>query len=156
MTRLSVLSLTLALASPVAAQNVLATYHTDNCCLPPEYAFEVNVTILEDGALTLTRCEQYETEGPGCTTRRAKVPAADLEAIRAAAAASGLADKPAMEAEAEDIPMGGGSTSGSITIDETEIALPPFPAVADSERVMSVLTAIRAAIPAKLDRFFQE
>jgi len=135
---------------------VLATYHTDNCCLPPEFAHEINVTILQDGTLTLVRCEQYATEGPGCKTRRAMLTEDAMVAIRAAAEASGLAIDPASRAPGDEIPIGGGSTSGTVVLDGVEIVLLPFPVTEDAERVRSVLSAIRGAIPARLNRFIEE
>lgn len=133
---------------------VLATYHTDNCCVPPEGAYEVDVTVLKDGALTLIRCEGYETEGPGCRTRRAKATPAALEAILKAAADSGLAGKPA--ARSLEPSMGGGGTSGSVMLDGSEVILPRDPANEDAERVALVLRAIRDALPARLDRFLED
>jgi hypothetical protein len=154
MTRIALFAL--ALGTPAWAQDTLATYHADNCCLPPEYAYEVNVTILQDGNLTLTRCEGYATEGPDCQTRRAQVPADALQAIRAAALASGLAERPASDAPAEEIPIGGGSVSGSVVLDGATIPLPAFPVARDADRVRPVLEAIRAAIPARLSRFLRD
>ena len=55
---------------------VLAEYRTDSGSLPPEYAWETSVTILEDRQLTLKHCKGYETDGPACKTRKATVSAA--------------------------------------------------------------------------------
>lgn len=130
---------------------VLATYYTNNCCLPPEYAYEVTVTIHEDGTLTLLRCEEYATEGPGCKTRRAKVTDAALAEILVAAGASGLAKTPA--ALDLDPPIRGGGTSGLVMLDGVEIALPWNPAAEDADRVRQVLRVIAGAIPAKLAQY---
>jgi hypothetical protein len=155
MKHLPLAALAVALATPVWAEEaaLLASYNTNNCCLPPEYAVSVDVTILTDGSLTLTRCTEYATEGPGCVTRRAKVGPEVLEAIRAAALASGLAEDPADEDP--DPPMGGGSTSGTVVLEGVEILLLGFPKYPDTERVKPVLQAIRAAVPTDLDRFFK-
>jgi hypothetical protein len=150
------LALTLALASPAWGQDVLATYHTDNCCLPPEYAMEVNVTIRQDGALTLVRCDSYTNEGEGCQTRHARLTEGAVQAIRAAALASGLAKDPATPAPDDQIPIGGGSTSGLVVLDGVDIPLLAFPVAEDAERVGAVLTAIRTAIPARLNRYLEE
>jgi hypothetical protein len=148
--------LSLSLAPAIHAQDVdvLATYHADNCCLPPEYAWEANVTILEDGRLTLERCTGYATEGSGCKSRRAKVPEAALEAIRTAATESGLSETPA--AQNPDPAIGGGGRSGSVVLEGVTIPLPRDPAPADANRVALVLGAISAAIPDRLDRFLAD
>lgn len=142
-------------AQPLAAlaedAPVLAEYWTDSGSLPPEYAWETSVTILRDGKLTLKHCRGYETEGPACKTRRAKVAQATLEAIRDAAQSSGLAQKPARQSE--DIMIGGGSTGGVVYLDGQKIDLLPQPTAEDAERVGSVLKAIGAAIPSRFDHF---
>lgn len=130
---------------------VLAEYWTDSGSLPPEYAWETSVTILQDGKLTLKHCRGYETEGPACKTRRAKVTPDTLEAIRDAARASGLVEKPARQSE--DIMVGGGSVGGIVYLDGQKIALLSQPADEDAERVGTVLMATGAAIPARFDHF---
>ena len=147
------LALLLLTAPAAMAQDspVLAEYWTDSGSLPPEYAWETTVTILDDGALTLKHCKGYETEGPACKTRRATVPEDALAAIRTAAAESGLANKPAREAE---FPMvGGGLTGGLVYVDGQKVKLLSQPAEADADRVGKVLAAIAAAIPPRFDRF---
>ncbi|WP_146038114.1 hypothetical protein [Tabrizicola aquatica] len=152
--RLAALLLTLAPAAQAQEATVLAEYWTNNGSLPPEYAWETSVSILADGKLTLTHCTGYETEGPACKTRRATVPTEALAAIITAAEASGLADKPAQETET---PMVGGSLSGGrVLLEQGEVTLLSQPAEADAARVGSVLTAIRAAIPARFNRFLEE
>ena len=150
---LKLLALLLLTATAAIAQDapVLAEYWTDSGSLPPEYAWETSVTILEDGRLTLKHCKGYETEGPACKTRRAKVSDDALSAILAAAQDSDLAEHPAQQAE---YPMvGGGATSGVVYLDGGKIALPSQPADADAARVGKVLSAIAAAIPPRFDRF---
>jgi hypothetical protein len=133
---------------------VLAEYYTDSGSLPPEYAWETTVTILADGRLMLQRCTGYETEGPACKSRKAKVDPAALDAIRAAALASGLADTPA---KPSDYPMVGGNvTEGAVYLDGAKIQLIPDPQEADAPRVAGVLNAVRAAIPARLNRFLTD
>lgn len=150
---LKAIALLLLTATAAIAQDapVLAEYWTDSGSLPPEYAWETTVTILEDGALTLKHCKGYETEGPACKTRRAQVAEEALAAIRTAAVESGLADKPARETE---FPMvGGGLTGGVVYIDGQKVKLLSQPADADADRVRKVLAAIAAAIPHRFDRF---
>ena len=133
---------------------VLAEYYTDSGSLPPEYAWETEVTIHTDGRLVLQRCTGYETEGPACKSRRAKVDPAALEAIRAAALASGLADTPA---KPSDYPMVGGSVTGGVVhLDGAKVLLISDPQEADAPRVAGVLNAVRAAIPARLNRFLTD
>ena len=149
------LALLVALAAlPAHAEDaapVLAEYWTDSGSLPPEFAWETDVTILEDGTLTLKHCKGYETEGPACKTRRAKVSSNALAAIRTAAKDSGLAEKPARET---DLPIvGGGLTGGLVHVDGQQVKLLSQPAEVDVARVGLVLTAIAAAIPARFDRF---
>lgn len=148
--RLLVLTL---LAAPALAEEapVLAEYWTNNGSLPPEYAWETEVTILADGTLTLKRCTGYETEGPACKTRRAKVTPEALEAIRAAAIASGLHEKPA--GQPDEVVVGGSQTGGLVYLDGTRILLPSDTLPGDRERVGSVLRAISAAIPRRFTRF---
>lgn len=148
---LRLLVILFSLSLPVHAQDVLAEYQTDSGSLPPEYAWDTNVTILTDGQLTLKHCTGYETEGPFCKTRRATVPEEALAAIRKAATESGLAEQPARDAE--EIMVGGGLTGGAVYLDGKKIDLLPQPAAADVERVGKVLAAIAAAIPPRFDRF---
>lgn len=147
------LALFLALALPVQAQEapILAEYWTNNGSLPPEYAWETEVTIREDGALTLKHCKGYETEGPACKIRRARVDEPALDAIRAAARESGLAERPARET---DMPVvGGGLTGGAVYLDGQQVRLLSQPVDADVARVSPVLQAIAAAIPRRFARF---
>lgn len=148
------LALTFA-ALPFAAlaedSPIVATYGTHNGSLPPEYAWDNFVVIHEDGKMEVRHCKGYETDGPGCKTRRGKATPEALEAIRAAALASGLAEKPA--AESEDVMVGGGGAWGSVFLDGQEIKLMSEPAEADASRVNAVLSAVAAAIPDKFDRF---
>ena len=148
------LALLLALALPAQSDElapVLADYWTDSGSLPPEYAWETSVLIREDGRLELKHCKGYETEGPACKLRTAKVPEAALQAIRAAATESGLLQKPARET---DMPMvGGGLTSGRVNLAGGTVDLPSQPAEADAARVAKVLQAIASAIPPRFDRF---
>lgn len=148
------LALILALALPTHADElapVLADYWTNSGSLPPEYAWETSILIREDGHLELKHCKGYETEGPACKLRTAKVPEAALQAIRTAAAASGLIERPARET---DTPMvGGGLTWGRVNLVGGTVELPSQPAEADVERVGKVLAAIAAAIPSRFGRF---
>jgi hypothetical protein len=148
------IALLLALAVPAQADElalVLADFWTDSGSLPPEYAWETSVLIRVDGQLELKHCRGYETEGPACKLRRAKVSEAALEAIRTAASESGLIKNPSRET---DMPtVGGGSTWGRVNLAEGTIELPSQPAEADMERVGKVLAAIAAAIPPRFDRF---
>ncbi len=148
------LALLLALTLPVQADElapVLANYWTNNGSLPPEYAWETSILIREDGQLELKHCKGYETEGPACKLRRAKVPEAALDAIRTAARESGLVARPARETDTPIV--GGGLTWGRVTIAEGTVDLPSQPRDADVERVGKVLAAIAAAIPPRFNRF---
>lgn len=148
------LALLVALALPAQADElapVLADYWTNSGSLPPEYAWETSILIREDGQLELKHCKGYETEGPACKLRKAKVSEAALEAIRTAAADSGLIENPARET---DTPMvGGGLTWGRVNLVGGTVDLPSQPADADVERVGKVLAAIAAAIPPRFVRF---
>ncbi|NGM45707.1 hypothetical protein G5B31_09175 [Rhodobacter sp. SGA-6-6] len=150
-----VLALALSAAPlPALAQEMLAEYRAHSGSLPPQYAWSVTATIAADGAVALTHCTGYETEGPACTTRRGKAAAAGLQAIREAAVASGLIETPAPESD--EIMVGGGSVRGRVRIDGAGIALPAQPAPEDAARVAVVLSAIRSAIPAGLAAGFLE
>lgn len=141
------------IASPALAEDapVLAEYWTNSGSLPPEYAWETSVSIREDGALTLKRCTGYETEGPACKTRRAKVAPEVQEAIRAAATASGLRETPA--GQPDEVMVGGSQTGGLVYLDGARILLPSDTLPGDRERVGAVLRAISAAIPRRFSRF---
>lgn len=141
---------------PALAQEapILATYYADSGSLPPEYAWETNVTIYEDGRLTLRRCTGYETEGPACKDRKAKVTPAALDAIREAALASGLAETPATQTD--DPQVGGGVTGGAVYLDGVKLPLPSEPIAADAARVAAVLRAVRVAIPPRFNRFLTD
>lgn len=148
------LALLLALAFPVQAEElspVLADYWTNSGSLPPEYAWETSILIREDGQLELKHCKGYETVGPACKLRQAKISEAALDAIRAAATESGLLEKPARETETPMV--GGGLTWGRVNLVGGTVELPSQPAEADAERVGKVLDAIAAAIPARFNRF---
>lgn len=148
------LALLLALtALPARAEDapILAEYWTDSGSLPPEYAWETTVTIREDGTLTLKHCKGYETEGPACKHRRARVADDVLETIRTAAAESGLADRPARETETPMV--GGGLTGGAVYVGGQKVKLLSQPAAIDVERVGKVLAAIAEAIPPRFNRF---
>lgn len=148
------LALILALTLPAQADEfapVLADYFTDSGSLPPEYAWETSILIREDGQLELKHCKGYETEGPACKLRYAKVPEAALQAIRSAATESGLIENPARETDTPIV--GGGLTWGRVNLAAGTVDLPSQPAEADIERVAKVLQAIAAAIPPRFDRF---
>jgi hypothetical protein len=151
MTRALMAALLASLPIAAPAQDApLAELWTNNGSLPPEYAWEATVTISTGGQLILRRCAGYETEGDACTTRRARVPDDQLQAIRDAVAASGLLTDPAQQTEEPTV--GGGLTGGRVWLEGTEIALPPQPATDDVTRVQSVLAAIQAAVPARFGR----
>lgn len=141
--------LVLALA-PAWAEDTLASYHARSGSLPPEYAWSIEATISPAGQVSVTRCTGYETSGPACTTRTGTADAARIAALHQAVRDSGLLDKPAKKAPADAIPIGGGSTGGSITLDGQTVLLPDFPQAGHADRVARVLAAITAAIPAQL------
>ncbi len=155
--RTTILAVSLALAPTLsAADSVMATYWANSGSLPPEYAWSVDVTITDTGKVTLKHCKGYETEGPACTTRTGKANAAQIEAIRIAVSESGLLDNPAQEAPPEEIPIGGGSAGGSVTIDGNTVTLMAFPRSEDANRVGKVRAVIYAAIPPRLAKRFIE
>ena len=141
-------------ASPALAQDapVFVDYWAGSGGLPPEYTWQVDVTIRADGALLLKHCKGYETDGPACKTRKAKVAPEALEAIRAAVVAQGLDKTPAREAE---YPMVGGDVVGAkVYLESGPVALLSDPADADVPRVRAALAAIEAAIPKRLRNRF--
>lgn len=153
MIRATVLALSL-LASPLSAAEVLAEYWASSGSLPPEYAWDVTVTIHTDGQVILTHCKGYATEPPGCKTRKGKADATRLDAIRAAVVEADLLANPARASD--EITVGGGSSGGKVTIDGEERSLPSFPVIEDANRVGLVLQAIYAAIPTRLSKKFIE
>ncbi|MFN4193878.1 MAG: hypothetical protein ACK4FR_13175 [Tabrizicola sp.] len=144
----------IVLALPVQADEpapVLADYWTNSGSLPPEYAWETSVVIREDGQLELKHCRGYQTEGPACKQRKAKVAETALEAIRTAAVDSGLLEKPARKTDTPVV--GGGLTWGRVYLPGGTVELPSQPAEADAQRVGKVLAAVAAAVPPRFDRF---
>lgn len=132
----------------MAESDILATLTANSGSLPPPYAWNVEVTVRTDGRVTVTRCTGYETEGAACKTGEGAAVAGSVEAIRQAAEASDLADRPAT---AIDPPMVGGAwTSGTVRLGESSIALIAQPIPADEDRVSTVLAVIGAAIPEAL------
>jgi hypothetical protein len=93
----------------------------------------------------LEHCTEYATEAPGCRIVESRADETALQAIRAAAVKSGLADAPS--GLNPDPLIGGGGTSGTVVLDGVTITLPRDPAPADAARVADVLRAIAAAIP---------
>ena len=136
---------------PAVAQEVLAEYWASSGSLPPEYAWDVTVTIATDGKVTLKDCKGYETEPPGCKIRKGKTTPERLQAIRDAVAASGLVDKPARPAD--EVMVGGGSAGGKVLLDGMEVPLISQPAAEDAARVGQVMAAIRDAMPRRFLKF---
>lgn len=156
MRRLALIAVALAFAAPLSAQtaNIMAEYWADSGSLPPEYAWQTNVTITAEGKLTLRYCIGYETEGDACKTRTAEVSKSNLAAILAAVAAGDLVAKPPRQSE--DIPIGGDASGGKVFVDGQAVTLSAFPIADDAARVATVLDTIRAAIPARLrSRYFK-
>jgi hypothetical protein len=161
MTRLSFLSaatLCAALfaltAAPARAAEVLAEYWANSGSLPPEYAWDVTVTIHTDGQVILTHCKGYATEPPGCKTRKGKADAAKLDAIRAAVVEADLIANPARTSD--EVIVGGGASAGRVTLDGQKISLPSQPVVEDANRVGMVLRTVYDAIPTRLAKKFIE
>ena len=150
------LGLVLSLTGAAAAEQELATYFASSGSLPPEYAWDVTVTISDAGLVVLKHCTGYETEGPACKTRKGKASPAQVDAIRAAVRDSGLLQDPAQEAAPEEIPLGGASFGGTVTLDGTTVTLWAFPRAQDRDRVARVLATVEAAIPERLRRRFIE
>lgn len=148
------LAVSLACLSSVASaqdSSVLASYGTNNGSLPPEYAWDNEVTIHADGKLIIRHCTGYETEGPACKTRKGKVTEDAMAAIRDAALASDLAANPASPT---DYPLvGGDAVWGSVHVDGQDYVLLSDPSEADASRVQAVLDAIAAAIPGRFEPF---
>ena len=141
----------LPLMAMAEESSVFVTYGTNNGSLPPEYAWDNEVTIFESGKLEIRHCKGYATEGPDCRTRKGKVTAEAMQAIRDAAIVSDLAAKPAKPAE---YPMvGGGGAWGTVSFDDQKYELIWDPSEADANRVGEVLRAIQAAIPARFENF---
>lgn len=149
-----ILAAALALA-PLAAQAqespVFVTYGYSTGSLPPEYTYSNDVTILEDGKITVTHCKGYDTEGPGCRTRKGKVTEEAMQAIRDAAIASDLAAKPAKEPEYPTV--GSDGSWGSVFVDGQEYVLLWETHADDANRTGEVKRAIDAAIPKRFRGF---
>lgn len=125
-----------------------ATYGVYSGTVAPEYAWSITLLIEADGSVTRSDCKGYETEGPACVVTSGQTTPEALEAIRAAVVQSGLIETPARPTEMPSI--GGGSIQGAVVIDGQRAALISQPDESDKHRVQTVLTAIRAAIPAEM------
>ena len=149
-----VLAAAVALA-PLAAvaeeAAVLVSYGTSSGSLPPEYAWDNEVIIYEDGKLVITHCKGYATEPPGCKTRKGKVSEEAMQAIRDAAIASDLAANPAKPAP--DPMVGGGGSWGKVMVDGQTYEILWDPRAEDANRTGDLVRAIDAAIPDKFARF---
>ena len=121
------MALALATSGLTKEAAVLAVHKTNNCCLSPEYAMDVTITIRADGKLTLRLCEGYATDSSGCITRRAKVSESVLEAIRAAALARGLGEGPTVKTP--DFPVGGGARQARSFLTARKSSFWPFPPI---------------------------
>ena len=144
------LAFLLLAAGPVLANDgILATLDATSGSLPPPHAWSVSITIATDGLVTAKRCKGYETDGPACKTATATTTPEKLEAIRGAVEASGLATRPAKPL---DPPMvGGGSLSGTVTLDGQTIEMIAQPVPEDAERVNTLIDVVGAAVPHELD-----
>ncbi|HMO06137.1 MAG TPA: hypothetical protein PKD10_00630 [Paracoccaceae bacterium] len=140
------LALTALAGAGMADGTVLAEVYSNNGSLPPPYHQHMRLTIAEDGTVTLRACEGYGDDA--CITRRGIAPPPALDAIRAAAAASGLAERPAVDDPAPHV--GGSSTSGYVILGGQRIVLPAFPVTDDHGRVRAVMSAVMAAVPAEM------
>ena len=131
---------------------VIAVWSENSGSLPPEYAWEYRVEMLTGGTVQATYCKGYATEGPGCATVKRKFSAAAQKAMEDAIEplAQDLLDNPPQQAGDDEIPIGGGSTSGRLMLGETPVILYAFPRAADVSRVQEVLKILQASTPTGL------
>jgi hypothetical protein len=136
-----------AMSAQAEEVSTFARWGENSGSLPPEYAWDYTVHFQDDRRVEVTYCKGYAEAAPGCataTTRLSKKKyAALIEALTPLAA--DLAAHPAKDAA--DIPVGGGSIYGRITLNGDDIALPAFVAEEDGARVKAVLDLLQAATP---------
>lgn len=131
---------------------VIALWGSDSGSLPPEYAWDYTVRFHASGLVEVEYCKGYSEAPPGCATVKKDLSEEDRSALLAELdpLAQDLAAKPPKRAADDEIPIGGGSDWGSITVDGTEITLYSYPAAADVERVQNVLAILKKYTPTKL------
>lgn len=150
MLRRPFLALTLSLLplSAFAADPALARYYR-NTDFPGPDAYIVDVAISSAGQLVVKRCPPGGAADSACQIATATVAEAQLDAITAAADASGLAASPALQ-DIDIIPTGT-IIGGGVWLNGSYLNLPSVLSTTDdAERVRPVLDAIEAAIPQDL------
>jgi hypothetical protein len=134
--------------APAVAADPVAIYAERSGSVAPPYAWNWVAQILADGGVSVTYCRGYATEPPGCATAEGAAVTGALDGIAAASASAGLPESPMREAE--EVPVGGGSSSGAVWIQGQRFDIPAFPAEADAQRAASLLAAILSAVPPDL------
>ena len=131
---------------------VVAAWGENSGSLPPEYAWDYQVEFLAGGAIRATYCKGYAKEAPGCATVKRIFPPAAQQAMVDIIEpfAEDLLDNPPQQAADDEIPIGGGSVSGRILLDDTYVSLFSFPRAEDAERVQAVLKILQDSTPANL------
>jgi hypothetical protein len=128
-----------------AEEPPFATYGANNGTVPPQYRWDIEMTIGQDGGAQIRYCRGYKVTSGSCAEDEFRLSEAELEDIRQALETSGLATTPAKELA--EPPVGGSMSYGSVSFEGKVVRLPPHPEAADEARVESVISRIATAIP---------
>jgi hypothetical protein len=100
--------------------------------------------------VTARYCKGYATEALGCAESSQTLSDADFAAFTAALATMAESFGARAPGQAEDIPVGGGSSSGRILTARGAIYLPAFPAAVDAPPVAAAMALLQSQTPAGL------
>jgi hypothetical protein len=118
--------------------------------LPPEFAWDYQVTFSDDQMVWVRYCKGYANTAPGCATASSALSETEYSALISALTplADELAARPPQASS--EISVGGGSLSGQLVRDGITIRLPNTSIDADAARVAAVLDLLRQYTPQSL------
>jgi hypothetical protein len=123
-----------------------ATWSETSGTVPPPFRTQISFVIPETGPALIEYCKGYQRTENSCAFEEVPITDAQKQSVIDALMQTDLIDRAA--AEVADPPVGGGTTSGSVRVEGKTIDLPSFPVDADRPEVETVLSSIKALIPA--------
>ena len=125
----------------------MASWTEDSGSLPPPFHWQVHVEFLADQSGNVIWCKGYADGPPGCASTSFTITPEDLARLKAAIKAGEFDRAPQQE---DDVPVGGGSTSGVVVRgDQTQrVVLPAYPVKADQDRVAALIALMKEITPA--------
>ena len=139
---------TAALPTAAGAADPVAYYAERSPTVAPPFAWNMEAGILSDGRVSVTYCQGYATEPPGCATFTGTVADGGVGLITLSAARAGLPASPMQQAA--EVPVGGGSTDAAVWIGGVRFDVPAFPTPADEARAAYLKAAILSVVPTDL------